>query len=173
MILWTELARRSLPDVSNVGVTRTREVGQMLSSAPNPNFEVEVRNILLGMPYLQWLGLSFIRISAGQVDLRMPLRPEITFDGRAVQAGPIGSLLDFAGGAAAFTLAPEGGMLATSDFTVKLLAPAVGEAFIGRGAVLSTSRSTTVSRADVYAVDRGIEKLVATGLVSMRAIARS
>jgi hypothetical protein len=40
--------------------------------------------------------------------------------------GPIGSLLDFAGGATAFTLVPEHEMLATSDFTVKLIALAVG-----------------------------------------------
>ena len=103
----------------------------------NRNFESAVRELLLGMPFLQWLGLSFAHIAPGEVDLVMPLRHEITFDGRAVQAGPIGSLLDFAAGAAAFTLVPEQEMLATSDFTVKLLAPAIGEKFIGRGRVLS------------------------------------
>lgn len=122
------------------------------------------------MPYVQWLGLSFAHVGPGEVDLVMPLRGEITFDGRAVQAGPIGSLLDFAGGAAAFTLIPAGGMLATHDFTVKLLAPAIGEQFIGRGRVVSATRSTTVSRADVYAVKGGSESLVATGLVAMRAV---
>lgn len=142
----------------------------MTWSPPNPNFESAVRNILLSMPYLQWLGLSFRRISLGEVEFSMPLRPEITFDGRIVQAGPIGSLLDFAGGAAAYTLVPEGGMLATSDFTVKLVAPAVGNTFIGRGIVLSASKSTIVSRADVYVPDGD---LVATGLVSMRAVSRS
>jgi acyl-coenzyme A thioesterase PaaI-like protein len=100
------------------------------------------------------------------------LRHEITFDGRAVQAGPIGSLLDFAGGAGAFTLVPEREMLATSDFTVKLLAPAVGEKFIGRGRVLSRTRSTTVCRADVSALKGSAETLIATGLVSMRALFR-
>lgn len=138
--------------------------------APNPKFEAAVKKILLGMPYLQWLGLSFTHIAPGEVDFVMPLRHEITFDGRAVQAGPVGSLLDFAGGAAAFTLTPEGGMLATSDFTVKLLAPVIGERFIGRGRVISATRSTTVSRADVFAVKGGTETLVATGLVAMRAI---
>jgi len=137
---------------------------------PNPDFESAVRRILLSMPYLQWLGLSITRISPGEVDFEMPLRPEITFDGHTVQAGPIGSLLDFAGGAAAFTLVPEGGMLATSDFAVKLVAPAVGKRFIGRGTVLSASRSTIISRADVYAAGN---ELVATGLVSMRALSRS
>jgi acyl-coenzyme A thioesterase PaaI-like protein len=98
----------------------------------NENYEGAVRKLLLGMPYLQWLDLSFVRIAPGEVDFAMPLRREITFDGKSVQAGPIGSLLDFAGGAAAFTLVPEDEMLATSDFTVKLVAPAVGDRFIGR-----------------------------------------
>jgi uncharacterized protein (TIGR00369 family) len=139
----------------------------------NRNFEAAVRELLLGMPFLQWLGLSFVHIAPGEVDFLMPLRHEITFDGQSVQAGPIASLLDFAGGAAAFTLVPEHEMLATSDFTVKLLAPAIGEKFIGRGRVLSRTRSTTVCRADVLAIKDNAETLIATGLVSMRALFRT
>jgi uncharacterized protein (TIGR00369 family) len=145
----------------------------MALTPANKNFEVAVRELLLAMPFLQWLGLSFAHIAPGEVDFVMPLRHEITFDGQAVQAGPIGSLLDFAGGAAAFTLAPEGEMLATGDFAVKLLAPALGEKFVGRGRVLLRTRSTTVCRADVSAIKGGVETLVATGLVSMRALSRS
>ncbi len=100
----------------------------------------------------------------------MPYRTEITFDGKTVQAGPIGALLDFSGGAAAFTLAPAGVFLSTIDFSCKLLAPAVGERFVGRGEVISAGRSLTVARADAFAIsDRG-ERLVATGLVTMRAV---
>jgi uncharacterized protein (TIGR00369 family) len=139
----------------------------------NEDFEHAVRKLLLGMPYLQWLDLSFVHIAPGEVDFAMPLRREITFDGQSVQAGPIGSLLDFAGGAAAFTLVPEHEMLATSDFTVKLLAPAVGDRFIGKGRVVARSGATTISRADVFALKAGAETMVATGLVSMRALSRS
>jgi uncharacterized protein (TIGR00369 family) len=139
----------------------------------NENFERAVRKLLLGMPYLQWLDLSFVHIAPGEVDFVMPMRREITFDGQSVQAGPIASLLDFAGGAAAFTLVPEHEMLATSDFTVKLVAPAVGNRFIGRGRVVARTGATTISRADVFAVTKNAETIVATGLVSMRALTRS
>jgi uncharacterized protein (TIGR00369 family) len=139
----------------------------------NDDFERTVRKLLLGMPYLQWLGLSFVHIAPGEVDFVMPLRHEITFDGQSVQAGPIGSLIDFAGGAAGFTLAREHEMLATSDFTVKLVAPAIGERFIGRGRVVARSGATTISRADVFAVKDQAETIVATGLVSMRAVSRA
>lgn len=100
----------------------------------------------------------------------MPLRPEITFDGKAVQAGPIGALLDFSGSAAAFTLAPAGVMLATIDFSVKLLAPAIGRRFVGRGQVISAGRSLMVSRADAFAFGGRGEVHVATGLVTMRVV---
>jgi uncharacterized protein (TIGR00369 family) len=145
----------------------------MAFAPANENFEGTVRKLLLGMPYLQWLGLSFVHIAPGEVDFAMPLRREITFDGKSVQAGPIGSLLDFAGGAAAFTLMPEQEMLATSDFTVKLVAPAVGDRFIGRGRVVAKAGATTISRADAFAVKDDAETLIATGLVSMRALSRS
>jgi len=104
------------------------------------------------------------------VEFVMPIRPEITFDGKAVQAGPIGALLDFSGGAAAFTLAPAGVMLATIDFSVKLLAPAIGDRFMGRGEVISAGRSLIVARADAFASGEGEEIQVATGLVTMRVI---
>src|SRR6202040_3244527 len=46
---------------------------------PNPAYEEAVRRILLAMPYVRWLGLSFQHIAPGQVDFVMPNRPEITF----------------------------------------------------------------------------------------------
>lgn len=138
-------------------------------TAPNPDYQAEVRNALLGMPYVQWLGLTFEYIAPGQVDFGMPNRPEITFDGKAVQAGPIGALLDFAGGAAAYTLAPAGVSLSTIDYSVKLLAPAIGERFLGRGQVISAGKSLTVARADAFAITQQTLRHIATGLVTMRA----
>ena len=136
----------------------------------NPAYEEAVRRILLEMPFVQWLGLTFRRIAPGEVEFSMPHRPEITYDGRALQAGPIGSLLDFAGATAAFTLAPSGVMLATIDYSVKLLAAAVGEQFLGRGQVISSGKSLTVARADVFSLRSGQERHVATGLVTTRAL---
>jgi len=145
----------------------------MTFAPANENFESAVQRVLLAMPYLRWLDLSFVHIAPGEVDFVMPLRPEITFDGQSVQAGPIGSLLDFAGGAAAFTLAAEGEILATSDFSVKLVAPARGDRFVGKGRVVARTGATTISRSDIFAVKAGAETLVATGLVSMRTVSRS
>lgn len=148
--------RRSLSPKDTEGSARDRM----------PSTDLE--QLVLAMPYARWLGLSLDRIADGEVDFVMPFKEEITFDGRIVQAGPIAALLDFAGGTAALTIAPRS-LLATADFTVKLLAPAVGERFVGRGRVVSVSRSTTVARADVYAYTAApvTERHVATALVTM------
>lgn len=137
---------------------------------PNPSFQETTREILLAMPFVKWLGLSFERIEPGTVEFSMPTRTEITFDGKTLQAGPIGALLDFSGGAAAFTLAPAGVKLSTIDYSVKLLAPATGQRFIGRGQVLSAGKSLIVARADVFAHGDREVILVATGLVTTRVI---
>lgn len=133
----------------------------------NPAYETTVKQILLSMPYVLWLGLTFQRIAPGEVEFLMPYRAEITFDGKALQAGPIDSLLDFAGATAAFTLVPVGVMLATIDYSVKLLNSAVGEQFLSRGQGISAGKSLTVARADVFAVGEG-GRHIATGLVTTR-----
>lgn len=133
----------------------------------NPAFQTTVRQILLAMPYVQWLELTFQRIAPGEVEFLMPHRTEITFDGNALQAGPIGSLLDFAGATAAFTLAPAGVMLATIDYSVKILSAAVGKQFLGRGQVISVGKLLTVARADVFTAGDG-GRHIATGLVTTR-----
>ncbi|MDQ3260919.1 MAG: PaaI family thioesterase [Pseudomonadota bacterium] len=139
-------------------------------TAPNPDYQDTVKRILLAMPYVQWLGLTFKRIAPGEVEFLMPHRAEITFDHEALQAGPVGSLLDFAGATAAFTLVPAGVMLATIDYSVKLLATAVGTQFLGRGQVISRGKSLTVARADVFALSDAGERHVATGLVTTRTL---
>ena len=53
----------------------------------NPAYEETVRQILLSMPYVQWLGLTFQRIAPGEVEFLMPHRAEITFDGKALRRG--------------------------------------------------------------------------------------
>jgi uncharacterized protein (TIGR00369 family) len=142
-------------------------------TAVNANYDADLRRGSNAMPYFQWLGITFERVAPGEVDLIMPLRPEITFDGKAVQAGPIGALLDFSAMSSAFTLAAAGVFLSTVEFSVKCLAPAVGERFRGRGQVISNGRSLIVARADVFAIAGGMQTLVATGLATARVPSRA
>lgn len=62
-------------------------------------------------------------------------------------------------------------MLATIDFSVKLVAPAIGERFIGRGKVISAGNSLIVARADAFSIRSKEGRVIATGLVTMRVVA--
>jgi acyl-coenzyme A thioesterase PaaI-like protein len=61
-------------------------------------------------------------------------------------------------------------MLATIDFSVKLLAPAIGEHLVGRGRVIKAGRSLIIARADAFAFGKHGEVHVATGLVTMQSL---
>jgi uncharacterized protein (TIGR00369 family) len=120
------------------------------------------------MPIAQFLELRFTHIAPGSVEMEMPFRRELSFTEGTFQAGAIGTLLDFAAGSAVGTLLPADWGTSTIDFTVKMLAPARGDKYIGRGAVVSWGKSLAVGEAKVFAVAGAQETLCATGLVTMR-----
>ena len=77
-------------------------------------------------------------------------------------------LMDIGACCAIGTKLPPGWAFSTIDFTTKIVAPATGESFIARGHAVSSGKSVSVGKAEVFAVSNGIEKLCATGLVTTR-----
>jgi uncharacterized protein (TIGR00369 family) len=84
------------------------------------------------------------------------------------QAGPIGTLADMAAACAGATMLPDGWAASTVDYTLKLLAPAVGDKLVARGRVLRSGRTLSVAAADVFSVRNGEETLCATALTTIR-----
>lgn len=138
------------------------------TAAPNPDYEAFVKAVVLGMPAARHLGFDFGRMAPGEAEIVQPYREELTQHDGFFQGGVLGALADFAGGSAAGTLLPPGWVNMTTDYTVKILAPAKGERLVARGRVVKAGRSTTVAAADVSAVTGGEETLCATALVTMR-----
>lgn len=120
------------------------------------------------MPAAKLLGFHYNYLKPGYCEIEQPIRKELTQHNGFFQGGIIGALADFAGGSAAGTMLPPGWITMTTDFTVKLVAPADGEKLTARGRVISASHNTTVAGADVYAVKGTSETLCATALVTMR-----
>ena len=134
----------------------------------NPHFAAAVEAMILAMPISRFFGVRFLRIGPGETEIEMPYRPELEFKPGVLQAGPIGTLLDCAGATAAMTLLPPGWFASTIDYSVKLIAPAQGERFVGRGFVVAPGKSIAVSQAEVFAV-RGEERIrCAVGHVTVR-----
>jgi acyl-coenzyme A thioesterase PaaI-like protein len=127
----------------------------------------EIERRVLAMPMAQTLGLRYLDLQPGQVALQMPYNEAFSFVPGALQATPVFAIADFAAVSAAATLLQPGWSNATTDTTLKLVAPATGAVLRARGRVISARKLQTVCAADVYAVaDDGRETLCATLLAT-------
>jgi len=111
---------------------------------------------------MRTLGISIARMEPGEVDLAMSYSAEYSQQNGFVHAGVLTAGLDNACGIAAFTLMPAGSDILTVEFKTNLLAPAKGESFVFRGVVVKPGRTLTVCDGEAYAVQDGVETLVAT-----------
>lgn len=126
-----------------------------------------VSQALAAMPVVQTLGLRCLDLRPGQSEWEMPYSDAFSFAPGMLQATPVFAMADFAAVSAAATTLPVGWSNATTDTTLKLLAPAVGRLLRARGRVVSAGRSQTVCAAEVYAVSAmGEESLCATLLAT-------
>jgi uncharacterized protein (TIGR00369 family) len=134
----------------------------------NPNFIEVTKQFLMAMPIAQYLGFDITNVALGRFEITQPFRRELSFREGTFQAGPIGTIADMAAACAGATMLPDGWAASTVDYTLKLLAPAVGEKVIARGRVLKSGRTLSVAAADVFAVLNGEETLCATALATIR-----
>jgi len=109
----------------------------------------------------RWCGIEVTVAEAGTVEIQMPWRAEVGQYSGFLHAGLIGALIDTACGFAAATVA--GPHLLASNFSVNCLRPAQGQKFIARARVVKPGKSQIFTSCDLFAVDAGVEKLVANG----------
>ena len=140
----------------------------MVDVPENPNFKEAIEDLVLKMPIANFIGMRFTKIELGFVEIVIPYREELSFAKGIFQAGPVGMLMDIAACCAIGTKLPSGWAFSTIDFTTKIVAPATGESFIARGHAVSSGKSVSVGKAEVFAINNGIQKLSATGLVTTR-----
>ncbi|KJC58074.1 thioesterase [Bradyrhizobium sp. LTSPM299] len=138
----------------------------------NPDYRAVATDMFVRQRAMQTLGISIARMEPGEVDLAMPYAPEFTQQNGFVHAGIITAGLDNACGVAAFTLMPAGSDILTVEFKTNLLAPAKGERFVFRATVVKPGRTLTFCEAGAYAINDGVETLVATMTGTLMALAR-
>jgi len=138
----------------------------------NPEFRAIATDTFERQRAMHTLGISIARMEPGEIDLAMGYSPELTQQNGFVHAGVITAALDSACGIAAFTLMPAGTDILTVEFKTNLLAPAKGERFAFRAAVVKPGRTLTICEARAYAVNDGVETLIATMSATMMALPR-
>ena len=118
----------------------------------DPQFASRVRDSFSRQNAMALIGASLKRVAAGEVDIALPYRDDLTQQKGFIHGGVLGMIADTACGYAAFSLMPAGGSLVTVEYKMNILKPGRG-ALLAQGKVIRAGRTLTVARAEVYADD--------------------
>jgi uncharacterized protein (TIGR00369 family) len=121
-------------------------------NAPDPHFAARIRESFGRQKAMALIGATLARVEAGEVEVALPWRDDLTQQKGFVHGGVIGMIADTACGYSAFSLMPAGGSLVTVEYKMNILKPGRG-ALVARGKVIRPGRTLTVARAEVYADD--------------------
>lgn len=116
---------------------------------------------------MRMLGAELVAVRAGEVEIALPFRSDLTQQHGYVHAAAVTAIADSACGYAAVTLMRAGSEVLSVEFKVNLLAPAAGQRFVAHARVLRPGRTLTVCTAEVRAQDSGGEKLIAAMQATM------
>jgi uncharacterized protein (TIGR00369 family) len=127
------------------------------------DYEARVRASFARQQIMDTIGAELTRVNAGEVEIEMDYRADLTQQHGFLHAGIISSALDSACGYAAYSVMPETAAVLTIEFKVNLLAPGKGERFLFRGSVTKPGRTIVVADGQAYAYDgEGEARLIAT-----------
>ncbi len=133
-------------------------------------FEKKVKDSFARQPAMASLGISIDKVEPGIVELSMPYNKNFTQQHGFLHAGVVTTALDSAAGYAAFSLMEEDAAVLTIELKTSLMNPAAGDHFIFRARVEKPGRTITFVNATAYALNKGIEKKVATLSGTMMAV---
>jgi uncharacterized protein (TIGR00369 family) len=108
-----------------------------------------------------------VKVIAGEVEIHLPFRKELTQQHGFLHAGIIATIADNACGFAALSLMPPDASVLTVEFKVNLLSPAKGEQFVARGKVIKQGQTITVCSGEVFSIVEDEPKLVASMVATM------
>jgi len=132
------------------------------------DYDAATRAFLTSMPVFDLLGLELGALGPGTSEVVLPIVRALTADGRLVQGGIVGAVLDIAGGVAAMTLVPAGHGIVSLGYETHHLAPAGGTKLVARGQVVKAGRNQGVGGVDIHAVHGERSVLCAPGRVTTR-----
>ena len=136
----------------------------------NPRFEQAVRESFAAQQLMATIGARLGRVRAGEIEIRVPFRRELTQQHGYLHAGVVTAALDSACGYAAFSLMATGVGVLTVEFKTNFLAPARGEELIAHGRVVRAGQTITVCQAEASMLADGAETLVATMLATIMTV---
>ena len=128
----------------------------------DPDWRTRTEASFGSQPAMRTLGITVEEIAPGRVTLTMPFAQHVTQHHGYVHAGVLATALDSACGYAAYTLMERGAEVLTIEFKINLLAPAKGQRFRFAAEVIRAGRTITAAEARAFAIENGVETLIAT-----------
>ncbi|MBT6095864.1 MAG: PaaI family thioesterase [Rhodospirillaceae bacterium] len=121
------------------------------------NYAERVRESFSKQGMMSHMGAEVTEVRPGYCEVVLPHRPEILQQHGFFHGGALASIVDTAGGYAAFSLFDADDGILTVEFKINCLAPARGEKLLARGEVVKLGRTLTVTKGEVIAVEDGNE----------------
>jgi uncharacterized protein (TIGR00369 family) len=131
-----------------------------MSAPVAPDLLAQGRELNATAAFNRWCGIEVLAAGEGRAEIAVAWREDLGQYSGFLHAGIIGALIDTACGFAAVTLV---GRVMASHFSVNCLRPAVGERFVARARVVKPGKTQVFTTCELFAVQDGTEKLVATG----------
>lgn len=114
--------------------------------------------------FTSWVGTRVLDLEPGRVKVEIDVRPEMKQHHGFVHGAILGYMADTV---CAWAAASVVGDVVTSEYKLNLLAPALGDKLTAVGTVIKAGKRQAVTRADVFAIKDGEEKIVATALATI------
>ena len=116
------------------------------------------------------MGASLEHVAAGEIDIALMFRPEVSQHHGFFHGGVIATLLDVACGFAALTLMEPEQEVLTAEFKLNFLAPAKGERLVARGRLVRPGRLLSVCTGEAHCETLGGSRHVALMQATMAAV---
>ena len=134
--------------------------------AIDPDYEKTVFESFRRQRFMKFIGAELLRVLPGCCTLQLKYREKMTHDPSCFHPGVIGALADSAGEFAALSLLPPDSSLATTEYTLNLLAPAEGDALVAHAKVVKSGKTMTVCTSEIYVRKDRAQNLCAMALMT-------
>ncbi len=123
--------------------------------------EDRIRSSFARQSMMQTLGAEIASVSTGEVVITAPILPGSRQQHDVAHAALSFAIGDTAAGYAALTVMPEDHEVMTAEMKINLLAPGAGDILRATGRVIKPGRRLVIVTAEVHALTKGEEKLIA------------
>ncbi|MBY6136552.1 PaaI family thioesterase [Leisingera sp. XS_AS12] len=123
--------------------------------------EDRIRSSFARQSMMQTLGAEIASVSTGEVVITAPILPGSRQQHDVAHAALSFAIGDTAAGYAALTVMPEDHEVMTAEMKINLLAPGAGDMLRATGRVIKPGRRLVIVTAEVHALTKGEEKLIA------------